>query len=1128
MICIYIYNFQNFTCLVIFCSFIFRIKEGNTNDDFRINPGTGEVTINNILSIQRTPVYWLRIVAENANASCHRGRVNLKIIVVPNRIEIGDLLPVSVAENASVGINVTQIQVTDATGLIQYSIQSGNVGNAFQIDATTGVITVAAPLNFETTSAYLLVIRAAIASTGASDTAVQVINITDVNEQPFFTLPCALSNSCVFGVDENEAVGALVGTVTAGDPDLPTVSNGMLTFSISNTNFVIDNNGTIRTAVVLDREVRDEYTATVTVTDGGNPSLSVETQITIHVNDVNDNAPVFTSAPNPVGVFENFPNDTIIAEYEAEDDDIGENARIIFSLRSATPNLPFTINSVTGILSTINTLDFESVQSYNITVVASNPDGLSTSVDVVILITDVNDNAPIFDQPLYRASVVEHSSLDTFVVQVNASDADSELNGRVGYQIINGNFNNSFSIDRDTGEITVANDIDREVTPMFSLTVEAFDFGLIRLRSTANVLIDVEDINDNAPIFDPDRYEALVPESLSLQSLIVTLMAVDLDQPGTPNSEIVFSITNGNGAGRFEVNATSGEIILVQPLDFEQESEYTLQVRAEDRGNPVMFDTATVVIRVENVNEHPPVISGDFNVTVSELAPIGMIIAQFNATDLDQMHVVFSLSESSNPNGIFAISSSGLVTLNMSLDFEQAAQHVLQVIASDGQLTDTAVLTVNVRDENEFAPVFVGPTEFSVIEEQPAGTVVGTVQATDRDGSDTVTYFIQSGPLSSFFQIDSNTGTITTTGPLDREMLVDEGRFIPPNSQEELTVIARDSIITRRQTSEVINITLIDINDNPPLFEQNEYETNITENNVPNLTLFTVQARDRDSGSNAIIRYSILTNGVPFAINPITGRVFATAALDREQVSSYTFTILARDLGTPSLNSTAQAVVNVLDENDNDPIFTLPVYNVEVSEAAPVNTPLVQVIANDDDIGENGRVTYAIVGSEMCPSTATPPPSPCVFNIDAGTGLIRLRQLLDFETVRVHNFTVTATDNGFVRRSSSAQVIVNVLNVDERAPEFDGPCDASFAETDDTSVVTICQASDTDIAGGASGPLITYTIVSGNTDNTFSIDNNGRIRNIKPVDREVRSEYSLTVRVQDRAGLSSTQTVSAS
>ena len=535
-------------------------------------------------------MYWLNIVAENANASCHKGHVKVKVIVIPSRVVLPDLNPVSISEDTAIGASVVSIQA-NFSGIIQFSITGGSIGNAFQIDSMTGDITVSSSLDFETTSVYRLTINATTINGVATDSAIQVINILDVNEQPFFVTPCALNNTCVFRINENEPIGTFVGRVEADDPDLD-----ILTFSVNDTRFAISNNGSITTRAVLDFESEDRHVLTVTVTDG---ALSVTTQVTVIVNNINENPPIFTQAPNPIGIFESIPLGIDFVQFIAEDPDGDE---IIFSLQPSIPSLPFDINSGNGILKTNETLDFETIQEYNITVVASNPGGPSTSVDVLIRVLDVNDNAPVFDQSPYRASVRENSQLGTLVVDVEATDADSMDNGRVGYSIRAGNFNNSFRIDISTGAITVANNIDREVVPNFNLTVVGFDFGVVSMFTTVQVLITVLDVNDNAPVFDPDRYKAMVPETQALQSVILTVMATDLDEPGNPNSEIVFGITGGNNEGAFAINSTSGELILIRLLDFEQQSEYTLQVSASDRGVPVMSGFAPIEVQVENIN----------------------------------------------------------------------------------------------------------------------------------------------------------------------------------------------------------------------------------------------------------------------------------------------------------------------------------------------------------------------------------------------------------------------------------------------------------------------------------------------------------------------------------------------
>lgn len=1051
----------------------------------------------------------------------------VKVTVIPNNIELPDLSPVSIPEDTPTGTVVTTVQAMAGNSeLVRYQITGGNTNNAFSIDSTSGNITVAGGLDFETTPTYSLTIRANVQGSPASDSTIQRINITDVNEQPFFSTPCARSNSCLFVVTENQPAGAFVGVVMADDPDRSTVANGMLSYTILNsTLFAIDSNGNITTTGELDRETTSSYSLTVRVQDAGSPSLSALTEVIVVVGDVNDNAPVFITAPTPLSLFESTRPNVLFAQYIATDRDIGVNREISYSLTTSTPNLPFTIDPSTGTVTTNDTLDFETTRGYNFSVVASNPDGLSTSFDVVLTVIDRNDNSPQFDQLQYNATVEEHSNIGTFVVDVNAEDADSGDFGRVGYQISAGNFNNSFAINETTGVITVNNDIDRELVAMFTLTVEAFDQGLIRQFNTVPVLITVTDINDNAPVFDPDSYQATIQELAPVSFGILTVTATDQDEPGNDNSAIDYTIVSGNDLERFALNMTSGELTVAQSLDFEQQpTQYSLVVRASDRGNPSLSDDATVTIIVENNNEHPPVISGNISINVSELAPVGSCIAQFNASDLDKMDVTFSFAPGTNPGGLFNISSSGLVELNGSLDFERQEQHILEIIATDGLLTDTAFLTVNVRNENEFTPEIFGQLQFNTTEEEP-NSPVGRVSARDGDSNDVISFFLQPGPLSSLFTIDSSSGEITTVGALDREMLVEEGKFLPLSSQGQLVVVARDSLMPQRQETAPVTITLIDINDNSPVFEQSVYITSVEENLSAGTELFTVQASDRDIGLNGEIEYFIGGVSVPFAVNRSSGVVTTTRALDREDVDFYSFNITARDRGSPSLEATAEVRVTVLDDNDNPPVFTVDVYTVMLRELAPVSFPVIQVFVNDEDIGENARASFAIVGANDCSNISSPIPDPCFFSINETNGLIVLRRQLDFEQQQFHNITVTATDNGFPRLTSTARVEVEVLNDDEEPPQFDGPCDNTVNETNAVPViVTTCLAIDNDVATGAAGTV--YAIIGGNVGNTFTINPAGEIMATRPLDREERSNYTLTVTATDARAQTSEQTVS--
>ena len=1109
-------------------SFSYRINKGNDGGEFEINNATGELFVRKPLDIYVQSYYILEVVAENINASCHRGRVKIKVIVVRNQLEFEDPPAVSIAEDETEGFVVTQVQADGGTSLIEYSIISGNAGSVFQIDESTGIITISddSTLDFETTPQYQLTIQAVSTAGGLTATAVQVINITDVNETPFFTTNCAINDNCIFEVLEEQAPGLFVGDIEADDPDLSSLPNGMFTYDITPNSvpFNIDNTGTITTSATLDREAKSMYMFTVIVSDGGSPSLSVATNVTVRVGDINDNPPQFIMFFPELPIPEDFSID-IVTQYVATDDDIGINAQIIYSLSSDDPNLPFAIDSINGALSLTETLDFDLGQrTYNFSVIASNPDGLNSTVSTFVEVLDVNDNAPQFTEDQYQASILENSTNNTFVVLIQANDIDSGVNGIVQYSITSGNTFDSFKIDSQTGQIIVNNDIDREMISMFTLTIQAEDMGLPNTQSnTVQANITILDINDNAPIFQPDNRQLTLPEDEPLGPIVnVIVMAVDLDDPDTPNAALQYFIVSGNEDNTFMIDITSGQLELLQTLDFETTPFYSLVIKAEDQGDPIMSGFLTVNITILNVNDNEPIISGNQSIDVLESEPIGFRIAQFTATDLDQMTIGFKFAPGGDAGDIFSINvTTGVISLSRMLDFESSQQHILVIEARDGIFTANATLTVNVIDVNEFIPQFENGNQFSVFEEQPVGTFVGKVEASDQDTSQVISYSIQLSLLSSQFAINSTTGIITTAFVLDREFFAQEGIFIPPDSQESITIIVTDDgvIPGSFENTQDIFITLLDINDNDPIFDAPLFQGVVNENGPSSAFVLTVSATDADLFNNSEIRYSLVDgDSLPFAIDPMSGEVNTTMSLDREEIGFHQLNITATDLGIQPRSSFVLANVFVNDENDNAPVFDGQLI-FTISEDTRTNIAIFQVSASDDDIGTNADLIYRIIGAENCPSPAVPTPSECIFSVEEEMATFLLTQSLDFETQTLHNLTLEAVDQGMPPQSSLTTVIIDVQNVDETPPQFLGPCDAEISEEAPiNSNVTQCLAEDFDEVANETVNNVDYRIVL-NVDNTFSIDQNGVITTNVELDRELRDEYILIVRVTDAAGL---------
>ena len=1117
------------------CRFRYYITEGNTGNNFNIN-NNGRVSVSSRgLDFDADSFYSLLIVAENRRKSCQRSRFRLDVRVGRNEIIFPTLTPVPVSETASVGTEVTTIQATGGAGRIEYSITSSNV--PFTIGQTTGTLVVNGILNFEDEMQYNVVVEAESVGTTVSGSATQVVNIVDINEQPEWETSCARAGNCAEVVTENQGTQNVGRRLEVSDPDLPSLPNGQIDYSIQSSEtqlpFSINSNGQVRITGSLDRETKEMYTFTVTAADRGNPSLSVSTTYRVTVKDENDEAPVFTQGLAELTIPENEPVDTIIEQYMTTDADTPPNSQVTYTL-SPSLGIPFTLDANNGALSITEIIDYEDPDSreFSVTVTANNPP-LSSTVMTRIIVTDVNDNAPIFQSDSYTVSVLEHSIVSTTVETVIATDADSGSNGEIRYAITSGNSQGFFSISPIGGVIKVANEIDREQIGSVELRVRARDRGSPRLSDFATVTVTIADINDHPPVFDPDTYTTSLREDASVNTVAFTVFATDADEPGNPNSIIVYSIEQGNVGGAFDIDSNSGAVTIASALNHEAISSYSLTIRAVDQGNPHMSATATADVTVINVNEAPPTLSGDQTVDISEATPTGVLVASFSASDPDFMPVSITI-DSGNTEGKFSITSEGVISLAENLDFETTQIYVLRILADDGDATDEALLTVNVLDENEFAPEFNGPTSFSVDEELPASTVVGTVSATDGDGSapnNEITFFFSmQNSIQDYFLLDSSSGEITTAAVLDREVLTDI--FPVPSSSLSVRVFARDGGSPSRQSSITITITLQDINDNDPEFADDEYTNSIFENQPAQIVLM-FSAIDVDLGSNADITFSY-TVDPPSGLNLFQltdGEISTTGPLDCEAQTQYNFIITATDHGTPARSANVPGTLLLRDQNDNAPVFLESPYTFEVDEnAPPIQTIVGQVIANDADKGTNGEVFYEILGqddieeeSESVGNVIT------FFEIDPDTGDIRHVTPFDFESFLQVMVTVRANDRGTPRRFSTVEVVFNVRNVDEVAPRFSSSCaDVTLSEnTPVNSVIVDCMASDLDnTTTPDDSDWITYTIESGNTDNAFSIGlNTGVIVNEVELDYEAVDFYRLSIRAIDGSGRSRSRRV---
>ncbi len=517
----------------------------------------------------------------------------------------------STPENTPNGTNVgtpivaTDIDTTAPNNTLSFAITAGNTAGAFAINASSGQITVAnsTALDFKTNPSFALTITVTDGGAGPlSDTAAVTINLGNVNEPPVFQ-----SEPYVFSLPENSAVATVVGQTPALDQDT-TAPNNTLTWAIISGNasgaFAINpTTGAISVAnsTPLNFETTTSFTLGISVTDGGTPTGSDTSTVTINVTDVNE-APVVTG-----GTFtlpENSANTTAVGTATATDVDLPAQA-FTWAITAGNTGGAFAINPATGAITVATTaaLDFETNPSFALTVQATDngaPTASGTALFTVNL-TNVNE-APTFTGEPYTANVGENTANGTTVTNVvTATDVDAATT--LTYAITGGNTSGAFAIAAGTGVITVANStaLDFKVNPSFTLNLSVTDNGApTNLSDTSTITITVGDVNE-APVFQSEPYAFSIAENSVPATAVGSTPATDQDVPA---QTLTYAITGGNTGGTFAIGA-GGAITVAVPPNFEVTPSYTLNISVTDNGAGALSDTSTVAITITNVNEAP-------------------------------------------------------------------------------------------------------------------------------------------------------------------------------------------------------------------------------------------------------------------------------------------------------------------------------------------------------------------------------------------------------------------------------------------------------------------------------------------------------------------------------------------
>jgi hypothetical protein len=714
--------------------------------------------------------------------------------------------------------------------------------------------------------------------------------------------------------------------------------------------------------------------------------------------------------------------------------------------------------------------------------------------------TELNLFKPLFNLSNYVASVAEDAVIGTTVVQVKAEDRDLNQAGEVKFQLavehIDKNSIQLFNIDPHSGVIQTVGLLDREKTSRHILAVQATDQGIQSQKSTmTTVVIDVQDINDNTPVFSHGLYTARISESATAGSIVTVVNCNDADS--VDGVKLILETSDGM-EGIFVIDQ-NGIIRTSRDIDYEMFNNILLSVRCMDSAEH--YAEAHVTVEVLPVNEHGPVFINEslYTVSIPEDLAIGMYVAEVQAIDSDLgLHgtIVYNITDG-NIGDHFAIEPlTGKVWLQKSVDFERRSYFNLSVEARDQGLhpeTAAAHLEILVSDVNDNNPFFNSSLYISSIPEPLLpNKVVLVTSCSDHDFIDyngLVIHLID-GNEDGYFAVNSS-GVIVNVRELNYEEKTSFALTLQCIDRANHTAYA------------TIVIHLVPVNEHAPIFRNGSYyQLSALENTLPGTVLATVDASDLDRGVHGRITYSITDGNEQdvFGIDQTTGQIWLQKQLDRESVAFYNLTIKA---GDGQKTATAYVSVIINDVNDNFPHFSPSLYSANVSENASSSVSVVTVTCLDDDKLDDGKLAFDILSGDL---TAT-------FTV-GDDGLIEATKPIDYE--QYSSFILSVRCQDLVNHSAYAIVVIHVTALNEHAPVFVGGTSFTVSLPENEFIGRqFLTLSAVDADSGKQG-AVSYGISSGNSENKFAIDITTGIMWLQAaLDRETTPTYHLTVTAYD-------------
>ncbi|CAN9493180.1 unnamed protein product [Ophioblennius macclurei] len=607
---------------------------------FSVDPVSGVVSVAIELDRETQSEYDLLVVAEDQGQPARSANATLLIKVS----DVNDNAPKfsqaeyqhEVLESLAVGTDLINLSASDpdegVNGMVTYSILQQTPSSevaTFQLNASTGLLQLAQPLDYSKVQVYTLEVEA---SDGGSPPLVGkssvVVKVKDVNNNnPEFS-----QESYTAAVSENLASGASLLTLEVTDKDEGGFSKGFFlhtsdTFDISEQGVV-----SLKNNVTLDREKTDRYDFEVVAVDQADGGLQSTAQVTITVLDYNDNAPQFPPIPDPLQIPEGIYSEEAPREIfaiVATDADLGANGNVTVSLSSPHPLFRFRED---GMLLAVGSLDRETRETYELLVKAT--DGGSPQMEDITFIRvsliDVNDNRPEFGSSSYIVNfLLKDAEEGKLLLMLSATDLDEGNNSLITYSFSAGS-SPYLALNNETGAVTLTSnlsDISKDTT--LQLTAMAKDHGIPPLNSTVPVVVNlrVASLVENVA-FLSSSYNFSTPENQAEEAVVGTVIA----SSGSDLYNVTYKMKTHTDVFSVKDN---GDIVMEGKLDKEQQEWYFLDVEAVDTRSPPTSAVTLVRVQVENVNEPPEFPDESYKASVFSITPYKTPVIQVKASDPD-------------------------------------------------------------------------------------------------------------------------------------------------------------------------------------------------------------------------------------------------------------------------------------------------------------------------------------------------------------------------------------------------------------------------------------------------------------------------------------------------------------